>query len=130
VLEVAIQLRRLCSATVANLEALLSLNANIAKMILGTFAVVDIEAGYKLLDDISVRVPPWHLAMDHPAIFRFSPPHSRCFLNGLSRSDRLTDLLHKGFDIFWMNRGSPSPSQQFLQRLADKVEPRLIEEIK
>src|SRR5260370_2788200 len=58
-----------------------------------------------------------------------SPPHSWGSLEALSRSDRLSPLLHKTLDIFRMNPGSPFPSQQTLQRLPNEIQPGPIEEI-
>src|SRR5271156_6736199 len=82
------------------------------------------------LDNSSIVAAHRKFVVQHPAIFPISPPHSRRTLKALSRGNRLPPLLYKGFDIFRMNKGSPFPSQQLLQRLPYEVEPPLIEEIK
>src|SRR6202041_1682692 len=94
-----------------------------------SLAFLNIDARPEPLDDSSVDVSSWHLAMEHPTIDSICPPHSYGSLEALSRSERLSPLLNKTLDIFRMNPGSPFPSQQALQRLPNEIQPGPIEEI-
>src|ERR1700733_15788176 len=81
------------------------------------------------LENSSITSPQREFMVQHPAIFAISTPHSCGSLEALSRSDRLSPLLHKSLDVFRMNPGSPFPSQQTLQRLPNELQPGPIEEI-
>ena len=99
------------------------------ELLLSPLPVLDINTRSMPLENSSISSAHREFMVQHPAIFAISPPHPCRSLEALSSSDRISPFLHKSFEIFRMNTGSPFPSQQPLQRLPDEIQPGPIEEV-
>ena len=100
------------------------------ELLLGSLLARNVDTRAMPFDNFPTIAAHREFVVQHPAVFPVSPSYPRRALKALARGDRLPPLLYKSFDIFRMNKGSPLPPQQPLQRLPYEVEPPLIEEIK
>jgi hypothetical protein len=76
-----------------------------------------------------VFVAQGHLVVQHPAILSIRPPYPRFMQEGFPAGQRRAPLAHNSIDVFGMNRHSPVPAAQILERESYELQPGVIEEI-
>src|SRR5579862_1118637 len=87
-----------------------------AKLFVGRFALVNIEARSVPLDDVAVYIAKWHFAVKHPAVFSIRPSHARFVLKCFSAHKTGSPLGHNSLNVFRVNDSGPIPADHFVQR--------------